>query len=138
MTAVERDPIVSQILDCAIRVHRALGPGLLESAYQACLNHALLTRGLRVQRQVPVPIAFEHVTLDCGYRLDLVVDGDSIVEVKSVDKLQPIHDAQVLTYLRLAGARRALLLNFNALRLKDGIRSFLAPGQAATRSAESE
>ena len=136
MTEVERDPVVSEILAAAIRVHRALGPGLLESAYQFCLVHALTLKGLRTQRQVPVPLFFEGVHLDCGYRLDIVVERDVIVEVKSVEKLLPIHTAQVLTYLRLTKARRALLLNFNGLRLRDGLRSFLAYGNGNTRTVE--
>jgi len=129
MPDVQRDPIVSVILDGAVEVHRALGPGLLESAYQACLVHELLERGLIVERQVAVPVIYKGIRLDCGYRLDLLVNTDIIVEVKSVEKLLPIHDAQVLSYLRLTGARRALLLNFNELSLKRGVRSFLGYGK---------
>jgi GxxExxY protein len=129
MPNVQYDPVVSEVIEAAIRVHRVLGPGLLESPYQACLAHALIRKGLRVERQVPVPVVFEDIRLDCGYRLDLVVERDVIIEVKSVDKLVPIHTAQVLTYLRLTGARRALLLNFNGLTLKEGIRSFLGGKQ---------
>src|SRR6187402_884474 len=108
MTHVHRDEVGSQIIDAAIKVHRTLGPGLLESSYEVCLDHELNSRGLRVARQVPVPIVYEGIRLDCGYRLDLVVDGDIVVEVKSVEKLLPLHTAQVLTYLRLSGARQVL------------------------------
>jgi GxxExxY protein len=129
MTDIQRDPIAGEIIAAAVDVHRVLGPGLLESAYQTCLAYELVQRGLRVERQVPVPVTYKGVHLDCGYRLDLLVGADIIVEVKSVEKLAPIHTAQVLTYLRLTGARRALLLNFNGLRLKDGLRSYLGYGK---------
>lgn len=128
MTHVRRDAVGSQIIDAAIKVHRTLGPGLLESSYEVCLDHELNSRGLRVARQVPVPIVYEGIRLDCGYRLDLVVDGAIVVEVKSVEKLLPLHTAQVLTYLRLSGARQVLLFNFNSVKLMDGLRSFLADG----------
>jgi GxxExxY protein len=97
MTEVDRDPVVAAILKEAFRVHSELGPGLLESAYQTCFVHALLSAGLRVQQNVAVPVIFENVSLDCGYRLDLVVDFDIIVEVKAVERLMPIHTAQVLS-----------------------------------------
>ena len=129
MADVHRDPVVQEIIGAAIEVHSELGPGLLESAYQACLVHSLFRRKLRVERQVAVPIVFDGLHLDCGYRLDLLVERNIIVEVKSVRELEPIHTAQVLTYLRLTGARQALLLNFNCLRLKDGLRSFLGHGK---------
>ena len=129
MTHVRRDPVGRQILDGAIKVHRALGPGLLESSYEVCLHHELISRRLHVERQVPLPIVYEGITLDCGYRLDLVVDGGIVIEVKSVEKLLPLHTAQVLTYLRLSGARQVMLLNFNSVRLMDGLRSFLGEGK---------
>jgi GxxExxY protein len=129
MTDIRRDPVSGQIIDAAIKVHRALGPGLLESSYEICLDRELNSRGLRVARQVPLPIVYEGITLDCGYRLDFVVNGDIVIEVKSVEKLLPLHTAQVLTYLRLSGARQALLLNFNSLKLMDGLRSFLGDGK---------
>lgn len=133
MTHVHRDPTGRQIIDAAIKVHRALGPGLLESSYEVCLDHELNSRGLRVARQVPVPIVYEGIQLDCGYRLDLVVNGDVVIEVKSVERLLPLHTAQVLTYLRLTGARQALLLNFNSVKLMDGLRSFLGDGKQRSR-----
>jgi GxxExxY protein len=129
MSHVHRDPVAGEIIDAAIKVHRALGPGLLESSYEVCLEHELTVRGLRVERQVPVPIVYEGIRLDCGYRLDLFVDDGIIVEVKSVEKLLPLHTAQVLTYLRLTGARQLLLFNFNSVRLLDGMRSLLGDGK---------
>jgi len=109
------------ILGAAVAVHRALGPGLLESAHQECLCYELSKRGVQFQRQVPLPIRYREVSLDCGYRLDIVVEAEVIVELKSVATLLPIHEAQLLTYLRLSGIRVGLLLNFNVARLKDGI-----------------
>jgi GxxExxY protein len=111
-----------QCIDSALQVHRALGPGLLESAYEHCLAHELSRRGVKVQRQLGLPVVYEGERLDAGYRLDLVVDGSVIVEVKSLDGLAPIHDAQVLTYLKLSGLRIGLLINFNVVLLKQGIK----------------
>ena len=122
------DPTVDNIIGAAIEVHRELGPGLLESAYQTCLAYELAQRKLEVLREAPVPVVYRGQRIDCGYRIDLLVEGDVIVEVKSVEALLPIHTAQVLTYLRLTGARRALLLNFNGLTLKEGLRSYLGQG----------
>jgi GxxExxY protein len=113
--------ITGQIIGAAIEVHRALGPGLLESAYEECLCHELRSRGVPFDRQLPLPVTYKGITLECGYRLDLFVAGRVIVELKSVEKLEPIHTAQVLTYLRLKGPRLALLINFNVPCLKDGI-----------------
>ena len=125
---LHRDPVVATTIDAAIEVHRQLGPGLLESTYEACLECELVHRGLQVVRQVAVPVVYKNMRLDCGYRLDLLIDGDVIVEIKSVEQLHPIHTAQVLTYLRLTGARQLLLFNFNSVLLKDGMRSFLGGG----------
>jgi len=108
------------ILDAAIAVHTALGPGLLESAYQACLTYELSARGLKVQMQVPLPINYRGVLIDAAYRLDLVIDDLVIVELKAVERLLPIHEAQLLSYLKLSGKRLRLLINFHVLRLKDG------------------
>jgi GxxExxY protein len=113
--------ITGQIIGAAIEVHRALGPGLLESAYEECLCHELRSRGVPFDRQLPLPVTYKGITLECGDRLDLFVAGRVIVELKSVEKLEPIHTAQVLTYLRLKGSRLALLINFNVPCLKDGI-----------------
>ncbi len=99
-----------------------LGPGLLESAYEECLARELGLRGLPFERQKPLPLVYKDVKLECGYRIDLLVDGRVVVELKAVDALAPIHDAIVLTYLRLSGCRIGLLINFNAIVLKDGLR----------------
>jgi GxxExxY protein len=111
-----------QCIDSALQVHRALGPGLLESAYEHCLAHELALRGVKVQRQFGLPVVYEGERLDAGYRLDLVVDGSVIVEVKSLDVLAPIHHAQVLTYQKLSGLRIGLLINFNVVLLKQEIK----------------
>jgi len=126
MTERERlNKITESIIGAAIRVHRALGPGLLESAYVACLAYELAKRGLVVEQQKAVPLIYEEVKLECGYRMDLLVEHSVVVEVKSVDVLAPIHEAQVLSYLRLSGCRLALLINFNVTVLKDGVRRFI-------------
>ena len=110
------------IVDAAMKVHTALGPGLLESAYEACLAHELRKRGLAVQLQVPMPVRYDGIVIDIGYRLDLVVDERVIVEIKSVKEIIPIHEAQLLSYLKLSGRQVGLLINFNVLHLKDGIK----------------
>jgi GxxExxY protein len=114
--------ITEQIIGAAIEVHRALGPGLLESAYEACLAFELVERGLQVERQKPLPLVYKQVELDCGYRLDLFVEDSVIVEIKAVDQLAPIHQAQLLSYLKLADCKVGLLINFNVKLLKNGIR----------------
>ncbi len=116
------DQITNSIIGAAIQVHRALGPGLLESAYEACLAYELAQRGLKIEQQKPLPVIYNDVKLDCAYRLDLLVEEAIIVEVKSVDRLAPIHQAQFLSYLKLSGLRVGLLVNFNVKVLKDGIR----------------
>ena len=110
------------VVGCAMRVHSALGPGLLESAYEACLQFELIKSGLNVEAQKPLPLVYESVKLECGYRVDLLVESKLIVEVKSIEALAEIHFAQSLTYLRLSNLRLALLLNFNVVHMKDGIR----------------
>jgi GxxExxY protein len=110
------------VVGCAMRVHSALGPGLLESAYEACLQFELIKSGLRVEAQKPLPLVYESVKLECGYRVDLLVESKLIIEVKSIEALAEIHFAQVLTYLRLSNLRLALLLNFNVVHMKEGIR----------------
>jgi len=114
--------ITHKIIDGAIEVHRALGPGLLESAYEACLAFELAERGLKVEQQKPLPVMYKDVHLDCGYRLDLLVEDAVIVELKAVSELAPIHEAQVLSYLKLSGCKVGLLINFNVKILKQGIR----------------
>jgi len=108
------------ILSAAIEVHSSLGPGLLESAYEACLMHELIVRGCRVRRQVELPVTYKGVRLDAGYRIDLIVDDAVVVEVKSVERLEPIFEAQLMTYLRLSGLRVGLIINFGMRRLMDG------------------
>lgn len=109
------------VVDGAFRVHTALGPGLLESVYEACLVHELDKRGIPVQRQVPMPVHYDGLRFDAGFRLDLLVDQQLIVELKAVEQVLPVHQAQLLTYLKLADLRLGLLLNFNVARIKDGI-----------------
>ena len=110
------------ILDAAFRVHSALGPGLLESAYEACLAYDLRSEGLNVLTQVPVPLIYREIKLEIGYRLDPLVEDLVVVELKSVDALAPIHQAQLLSHLKLSGKRLGLLINFNVLHLRDGIK----------------
>ena len=117
----ENDAITEQIIGGGIEVHRALGPGLLESTYEACLTWELLARGMRVERQVAVPVSYRGQTLSVGYRVDLLVEGAVIVEVKSVTRVPPIAEAQLLTYLKLLRLDRGLLCNFNVTLFRDGI-----------------
>ena len=120
-----RDPLTNRVIGLAIGVHRELGPGLLESAYEECLCFELKQSGIDFSRQTPLAIVYKGIQLDCGYRLDIVVQRDLILEIKSVDQLMPIHDAQLLTYLKLSGHKVGLLMNFNTVFLKDGIRRFV-------------
>ena len=120
MTSI--NDISGEIVDAAMSVHTALGPGLLESAYQAALVYELRSRGLRVETEVELPVRYRDVRLEVGYRLDLLVESEVIVEIKSVDSLAPIHQAQLLSYLRLSGKRLGLLINFNVAHLRDGIK----------------
>jgi GxxExxY protein len=114
--------ITETVIGAAISVHKELGPGLLESAYEACLAYELAQRGLSVERQKPLPVTYRGVKLECGYRIDLLVDRTVIVEVKTVEELAPIHEAQLLSYLKLSGCKVGLLINFNVKRLTDGLR----------------
>ena len=118
----ELDRIAGIIIGAAIEVHRALGPGLLESAYEACLAYELSQRGLKVERQKPLPVIYKDVKLDCGYRMDLLVEDKVVVEIKAVESLAPIHLAQMISYLRLSGCKLGLLINFHVRMLKDGVR----------------
>lgn len=113
--------ITSSIIGAAVNVHRELGPGLLESTYEACLVHELAQEGIKVERQKALPVVYRGVRLDCGYRIDLLVQGQVVVEVKAVGRLEPIHRAQVLSYLKLSGCKVGLLINFNVKMLKDGV-----------------
>jgi len=114
--------LTDRIIGLAIEVHRALGPGLLKSAYEACLCFELTENGISHHSQVPLPVTYKSVHLDCGCRLDNVVEDSLVLELKTVERLQPIHDAQLLTYLKLGGFNTGLLLNFNAPVLKDGLK----------------
>ncbi len=120
-TKKELNKITEGIIGAAINVHRTLGPGLLESAYEACVAFDLGEVGLSVERQKALPIRYKGVSLDCGYRLDLLVEKEVIVELKSVEKILPIHKAQLMSYLKLSGCKVGLLINFNVEVLKDGI-----------------
>jgi GxxExxY protein len=118
----ETDEVASKIVDAAFAVHKALGPGLLESVYEACLLYELNKRGLKVERQVSLPVVYDNLRLDAGLRLDLVVEKRVIVELKAVEVLLPVHTAQLLTYLKLSGYRLGLLVNFNSALIKEGIK----------------
>ncbi len=124
-TETSRDPLAGRVIGAAIEVHRHLGPGLLESAYEACLAWELREAGLSVQRQVSLPVTYKGVQLDVGYRVDMIVEGSLVLETKAATELLPIHEAQLLTYLRLSNIRTGLLLNFNAATMKDGIKRMI-------------
>ncbi len=121
-TETQRDPLTEKAIGLAIEVHRVLGPGLLESAYEECLAFELKHAGFEVARPVELPVRYKSLDLDCGYRIDLVVNGSLIVELKTVEKFLPIHEAQLLTYMRLSGIATGLLINFNVPVLKNGLR----------------
>jgi len=118
----ELDQLTNSIIGAAIAVHRELGPGLLESAYEACLAFELTDKGFRVERQKQLPVTYRGLQLDCGYRLDLLIENQVVLELKTAEKLLPIHDAQLLSYLKMAQKKVGLLINFNSLRVKDGIK----------------
>lgn len=119
---IELDALAKEVVDAAFKVHMALGPGLLESAYQACMEIELERRGVPFAAQEQLPISYEGVRIEGAYRIDLLVGGKLVVELKAVEKLLPVHQAQILTYLRLTGLRLGLLINFNAPLIKDGIK----------------
>ncbi|HOK60192.1 MAG: GxxExxY protein [Tenuifilum sp.] len=119
---MEINQITHEIIDSAYKVHSTLGPGLLESTYQACLAYELQKKGFQVEIEKPVPLIYEEIKLECGYRLDLLVENQVVVELKSVDAFTDVHIAQVLTYLKLANKHIGLLINFNTKSLKDGIK----------------
>jgi GxxExxY protein len=114
--------LTERIIGLAIEVHKQLGPGLLESAYEECLCFELGQSGIAYGRQVPLPVLYKGVRLDCGYRMDIVVANEVVVEIKAIERLVPIHDAQMLTYLRLSNRKVGLIMNFNSAILKDGLR----------------
>lgn len=119
---MEFDSLSKRVIGCALEVHRELGPGLLESAYEACLAHELTEAGVTFRRQCPLPVVYKAVRVDCGYRADLVVEGQLVVELKTVEQLLPIHEAQLLSYMKLAHVSVGLLINFNVRLLKDGLK----------------
>ncbi len=119
---MNENELSSAIIGCALKVHNALGPGLLESAYEACLLYELTRSNLKVEQQKGLPLVYRDVNLECGYRVDLLVEHKVIVELKAVESISPLHSAQVLTYLKLSHCKLGLIINFNVLLLKDGIR----------------
>ena len=119
------DALSTRVIGCALAVHRELGPGLLESAYEKCLAHELHANGISFQRQHPQPVDYKGVWLDCGYRIDLLVEEELIVELKAIEEIKGIHQAQLLTYMKLAGIRTGLLINFNVARLTDGMKRYV-------------
>jgi GxxExxY protein len=122
---MEFDELSRRVIGCALTVHRALGPGLLESAYEQCLAHELSLNAIAFKLQHPLPVEYKGIRLDCGYRIDLLIEDRLILELKSVEQLKAIHQAQLLTYMRLVRIRTGLLINFNVIRLKDGIKRFV-------------
>lgn len=118
------DGLTRRIIGMAIRVHRHFGPGLLETVYEACLCHELVREGLAIVRQAVVPLMYQGVQLETGFRADIIVEQSVILEIKAVEKIIPLHESQMLTYLRLTGCRVGLLMNFNSIMLKDGLRRF--------------
>lgn len=121
MDANQLNELTYQIIGCAYRVHTALGPGLLESAYQACLEYELLSNGLGVRKEYPIPVLYGTVKIDAGYRVDLLVQDEVILELKAIDALNAVHKAQMITYLRLSKKKMGLLLNFNVVDMKKGV-----------------
>jgi GxxExxY protein len=119
------EQMAEQVVDAALKVHKALGPGLLESAYEHCLAYELANRGLEYRKQVYLPIVYEGQAIDAGYRIDLLIGGSIVVEVKAVEALLPIHQAQLLTYMKLSSCRLGLLMNFNVPLFKSGLRRFV-------------
>ena len=122
---MERDPLTGRVIGCAIEVHRTLGPGLLESTYEQCLARELDLEGIGFQLQLPIPVEYKGIRLDCGYRMDVLVEDQLILELKSVDEIKGIYEAQLLTYMKLADKHTGLLINFNVEVLKDGIKRFV-------------
>jgi GxxExxY protein len=119
---LHEESLTEEIIGAAIEVHRHLGPGLLESAYEECLCHELALRGFSFERQKPLPLQYKGIKLDCGYRVDLLVEGKVVLELKCADFITPVHEAQLLTYLRLSGTKVGLILNFHVAAMRDGIK----------------
>ena len=116
------DDLSNKVIGCALRVHRELGPGLLESTYEQCLCYEFTKAGIQFEQQKALPVKYQDVMIDCGYRIDILVEGKLIIELKSVESLQRIHEAQLLTYMKLSGCSVGLLINFNSILLRDGIK----------------
>jgi GxxExxY protein len=121
---MELNQITDKIIGCAIEVHRSLGPDLLESAYEECLFFELQKSGLKVERQKPVPVIYKEIKLDCGYRIDILVENSVIIELKTVEAFNPVHEAQILTYMKFSNKSVGLLINFNVTLLKNGIKRY--------------
>ncbi len=119
------DALSHRVIGCALEVHRELGPGLLESVHEQCLAHELTLNGIPFERQKPMPVDYKGVQIDCGYRLDLLVDGKLVVELKATTGIEPIHEAQILTHMRLAKVKTGLIMNFNVVLLRHGIQRFV-------------
>ena|SRR5579862_7812284 len=125
MTFAHDSLLTERVIGLAIEVHRHLGPGLLESAYEECLSYELRVAGVPHRRQVALPVVYKEVRLDCGYRMDIVIKQSLVLEIKAVEQIIPLHEAQILTYLRLSAVPVGLLMNFNAVTLKQGLRRFV-------------
>ena len=117
--------ITKSIIGCAMNVHTQLGPGLLESAYEECLAYSLKEKGFKISRQKAIPVIFEEIHLNCGYRIDILVEDKIIIELKAVDAFNPVHEAQILTYMKFSNKKLGLLINFNVTSLKNGIKRFI-------------
>jgi GxxExxY protein len=122
---METNEITRTIIGCAIQVHRSLGPGLLESAYEECLSYELIKNGLSIKRQQPTPVIYKEIKLDYGYRIDIMVENEVVVELKVVDEFNPVHEAQILTYMKFSNKKIGLLINFNVTVLKNGIKRYI-------------
>lgn len=122
---MEINSLSEKIIGCCIEVHKTLGPGLLESAYEECLSYELKKSGLGIERQKAVPVVYKEIKLDCGYRIDILVEDLIVIELKTVDEFNPVHEAQILTYLKFSKKKLGLLVNFNVLRLKNGLRRYI-------------
>jgi GxxExxY protein len=122
---MEINEITQKIIGCAIEVHKALGPGLLESAYEECLVFELDKAGLSIKRQQPTPVVYKDIKLDCGYRIDILVENSVVIELKVVDEFNPVHEAQILTYMKFSKKKIGLLINFNVTVLKNGIKRYI-------------
>jgi GxxExxY protein len=122
---IQFSELSNKVIGCAIEVHKFLGPGLLESAYQQCLCHELRLKGIKFESEKPLAVNYKGYYLDCGYRMDIVIENELIIELKAVESIKPIHEAQMISYLKLSGLRQGFLINFNVGILKDGLTSFV-------------